>query len=214
MLSRRSRQLPGAPPTSMREDHESPVSLPPLPEPRPRMLRVLEGAVIDFPAPILRADANRWAATLWRDFTKPAGWGRAIWWPSPYHRGYIPVGLDYADIIEFGADIPVKQGRTTRWIPVRWYGIVIERAKQHLILHGPHPTLPSLRGSPTSFATLSLTIRQRGSVSGKGLQLDDTDINRENGAHNPKVEGRRLKSFLRHLPTKHPSSEAVLDQQR
>ena len=110
------------------ERRRSPISLPPLPEPAPHLLRVLEGAVIDFPAPVLRPDAQRWAATCWPDPTQPGGWGRAMWWPSPYHRGYVPVALDYADVVEFGADIPIRHRRITRWVPVRWYGVVIERA--------------------------------------------------------------------------------------
>jgi hypothetical protein len=116
----------------------SAISLPPLPEAAPHLLRVLEGAVIDFPAPILHPEARRWAATCWPDPTQPCGWGRAVWWPSPYHRGYVPVALDYADIVEFGADIPTPHRRATRWIPVRWYGIVIERTAQRLIAHGPY----------------------------------------------------------------------------
>ena len=140
MLSCHRRQLLAVPPRSRGERRESPVSLPSLPEPRPRLLRVLEGAVIDFPAPVPRPDARRWAATLWPDPTQPGGWGRAIWWPSPYHRGYIPVGLDYADVVEFGADIPIKYRRTSRWISVRWYGVVIQQVRDRLIMHGPHPS--------------------------------------------------------------------------
>jgi len=104
------------------------------------VLRLLEGAVIDFPAPVLRSDAHLWAATCWPDPTQPGGWGRALWWPSPYHRGYVPVALDYADVVEFGADIPVAHRRTTRWIPIRWYGLVIEQARGGLIVHGPYPS--------------------------------------------------------------------------
>lgn len=123
-----------------------PVSLPPLPEPAPNLLRILEGAVIDFPAPILHPDAQRWAATCWPDPTQPAGWGRALWWPSPYHRGYVPVALDYADVVEFGADTPIMHRRTIRWLPVRWYGIVIERTPPRLIVYGPMSS-PLLAGA-------------------------------------------------------------------
>jgi hypothetical protein len=121
------------------------ISLPPLPDAAPNLLRVLEGAVIDFPAPVLHPDARRWAATCWPDPTQPGGWGRAIWWPSPYHRGYVPVALDYADVVEFGADIPSRRGRTTRWVPVRWYGLVIERTAHFLIVHGPHSAPPAAK---------------------------------------------------------------------
>jgi hypothetical protein len=62
-----------------------------------------------------------------------------MWWPSPYHRGYVPVALDYADVVEFGADIPTGRGRTTRWVPVRWYGVLVERTPHRLIVHGPYP---------------------------------------------------------------------------
>jgi hypothetical protein len=115
-----------------------PVCVPPLPAPGPNLLRILDGAVVDFPAPVLRPDVHRWAATCWVDPTEPGGWGRAVWWPSPYGRGYVPVALDYADVVEFGADIPIRQGRATAWLPVRWYGIIVERAERWLIVHGPH----------------------------------------------------------------------------
>jgi hypothetical protein len=126
--------------------HPKAVSLPPLPAPCPRLLRILEGAVIDFPAPVLRSDAQRWAATCWPDPTQPGGWGRATWWPSPYHRGLVPVALDYADIIEFGADIPIRSRRAVRWLPVRWYGVVIGRTPAALVVHGPHPTPAVIAG--------------------------------------------------------------------
>jgi hypothetical protein len=125
---------------AVRRSRQPAVSLPPLPDAAPNLLRVLEGAVIDFPAPVLHPDARRWAATCWPDPTQPGGWGRAFWWPSPYHRGYVPVALDYADVVEFGADIPTGRGRTTRWVPVRWYGVVVERTPQRLTVHGPHPS--------------------------------------------------------------------------
>jgi hypothetical protein len=138
MHRHQSRHVPVPPtaPTPARPGSE--VSLPPLPEPAPHLLRVLEGAVIDFPAPVLHPDARRWAATCWPDPTQPGGWGRAIWWPSPYHRGWLPVALDYADVVEFGADIPIRHGR--RWVPVRWYGIVIQRSTRQLIVYGPVST--------------------------------------------------------------------------
>jgi hypothetical protein len=145
MRSRQHRNLLVDPTTSSRRRRPSPISLPPLPEPAPHLLRVLEGAVIDFPAPVLHPDARRWAATCWPDPTQPDGWGRAVWWPSPYHRGYVPVALDYADVIEFGADLRTRHRGTLRWVPVRWYGLVIERGAQRLIAHGPYPSLRSAK---------------------------------------------------------------------
>jgi len=57
----------------------------------------------------------------------------------------VPVALDYADVVEFGADIPTMIRRTTRWVPVRWYGIVIDRTPQRLIVHGPDPNPAAAR---------------------------------------------------------------------
>ncbi len=116
------------------------ITLPPLPEPRPHLLRVLEGAVIDFPAPVLHPQAQRWAATCWPDAGQPGGWGRALWWSSPYSRGYFPVALDYADIVEFAADIPIRHWWATRWWPVRWYGVVVQDTPRGLVVYGPYPT--------------------------------------------------------------------------
>jgi len=140
------RILPAPPMAGANERRPTTISLPPLPEAAPHLLRVLEGAVIDFPAPVLHPDAQRWAATCWPDPTQPGGWGRAMWWPSPYHRGYVPVALDYADIVEFGADIPIRTQRTTRWVPVRWYGMVIERSRERIVVHGPHPSPHAANG--------------------------------------------------------------------
>jgi hypothetical protein len=138
---------PASPATpAWRRRRQPAISLPPLPGAAPNLLRILEGAVIDFPAPVLHPDARRWAATCWPDPTQTGGWGRAIWWPSPYHRGYVPVALDYADVVEFGADIPTLQGRTTRWVPVRWYGLIVERNPHRLMVHGPHPNPGAAQG--------------------------------------------------------------------
>jgi hypothetical protein len=114
------------------------LAIPPLPDPGLTILRVLEGAVIDFPAPVLHPTARLWAATCWPDPRQPGGWGRALWWPSPYHRGYLPVALAFADIIEFGADIPIERRRKTRWVPVRWHGIAIEQRVDLLVAFGPY----------------------------------------------------------------------------
>jgi hypothetical protein len=117
-------------------------SRPPLPPPAPTMLRIsTDGAVIDFPAPVLRPDAHRWAATCWPDPAQPGGWGRALWWgPQPGRPGYQPVALEYSDIIEFGADLPLGTGRRARSLPIRWYGILLSRSSYELIAHGPHAT--------------------------------------------------------------------------
>ena len=122
------------------------IPLPPLPEPGPHLLRVLEGAVIDFPAPILHPQAQRWAATCWPDPAQPEGWGRALWWTSPYGRGYLPVALDYADVVEFATDIPVRRRWTTRWWPVRWYGVVVEDTPRGLVVYGPYPNPAAAKG--------------------------------------------------------------------
>jgi hypothetical protein len=101
------------------------ASLPPMPPPAPTMLRLNDaGAVIDLPVPVLRRDAYCWAATMWPDPAQPSGWGRARWWDVQMGRpGYQPVALEYADLIEFGADLPTRTGRHATWLPVRWYGI-------------------------------------------------------------------------------------------
>ena len=122
------------------------ITLPPLPEPGPHLLRVLDGAVIDFPAPVLHPQAQRWAATCWPDPVEPCGWGRALWWPSPYSRGYLPVALDYADVVEFAADVPVRRRWTLRWCPVRWYGVVVEDTPSGLVVYGPYPNPAAAKG--------------------------------------------------------------------
>jgi hypothetical protein len=121
---------------------EAAPSLPPMPPPVPQMLRIsTDGTVIDFPAPVLRPDARCWAATCWPDPAQPGGWGRAVWWPPVAGRpGYQPVALNFSDIVEFGADLPVRSGRKTTVLPVRWYGIMLSQSRYELIVHGPHPT--------------------------------------------------------------------------
>lgn len=115
---------------------------PPMPPPAPTMLRIAtDGAVIDFPAPVLRPDARCFAATCWPDPTQPGGWGRAVWWgPTSWRPGYQPVALEYSDIIEFGADLPVGRGRKITWLPIRWYGIMLNCSPSELVAHGPHPS--------------------------------------------------------------------------
>jgi hypothetical protein len=117
-------------------------SRPPYPPPAPVMLRIsTDGAVIDFPAPVLRRDARCWAATCWPDPTQPGGWGRALWWgPIAGRPGYQPVALNFSDIIEFGADLPVGSGRKATVVAVRWYGILLSRSRYELVAHGPHAT--------------------------------------------------------------------------
>jgi hypothetical protein len=117
-------------------------SLPPMPPPAPTMLRLNDaGAVIDLPVPVLRRDAYCWAATMWPDPAQPGGWGRACWWDVRMGRpGYQPVALEYADLIEFGADLPVGTGRHASWFPVRWYGILLSTSRWELVAHGGHPT--------------------------------------------------------------------------
>ena len=119
-----------------------PPPLPPMPPPSPVMLRFdRDGAVIDFPAPVLAPDAQRWAATCWPDATQPGGWARAMWWDVRYGRpGFQPVALEYSDIVEFGADLPHGNGRRAVLIPVRWYGIMLSRSRFELVVHGPHPS--------------------------------------------------------------------------
>jgi hypothetical protein len=121
---------------------EATPSRPPSPPPAPTMLRLsADGNVIDFPAPVLRPDALCWAATCWPDPSQPGGWGRALWWgPQPGRPGYQPVALEYSDVIEFGADLPLRADRNARSLPVRWYGILLSRSPHELIAHGPHQT--------------------------------------------------------------------------
>lgn len=135
-----------SPPALLGPRRSGEITLPPLPDPGPHLLRVLEGAVIDFPAPILHPQAERWAATCWSDPAQPGEWGRALWWPSPYGRGYLPVALDYADVVEFAADIPVRRRWTTRWCPVRWYGVVVEDSPHGLVVYGPYPNPAAANG--------------------------------------------------------------------
>lgn len=123
-----------------RRSIEATPSRPPMPPPAPTMLRISgDGTVIDFPAPILRPDARCWAATCWPDPAQPGGWGRALWWDVRMGRpGYQPVALQYSDIIEFGADLPVGTGRKATVLPIRWYGIMLSRSRWELVAHGPH----------------------------------------------------------------------------
>lgn len=115
------------------------IALRPLPAPAPHLLRVVEGAVIDFPAPILHPHAQRRVATCWPDPDQPGGWGRALWWDSPHGRGYLPVALDYADVVEFAADVPLRRRWKRRWAPVRWYGVVVNVTRRGLVVFGPYP---------------------------------------------------------------------------
>ena len=125
-----------------RRQREQVPSLPPMPVPSPTMLRLNdEGVVIDFPVPVLRPDAYCWAATMWPDPAQPGGWGRARWWDVRMCRpGYQPVALEYSDLIEFGADLPIGTGRHAAFVPVRWYGILLSSSRWELVAHGPHPT--------------------------------------------------------------------------
>jgi hypothetical protein len=102
------------------------------------MLRILEGAVIDFPAPVLHPRAYLWVATCWPDSRQPGGWGRALWWASPYHPGYVPVALAPGDVIEFGADIPIRRWCRIRWVPVRRYGSALFLSRDELLVYGPY----------------------------------------------------------------------------
>ncbi len=133
--------IPAAPEQPPRRRRKAtPPSLPP---PRPTLLRVQDGAVIDFPVQVLASDAHRWAATVWRDARQPGGWGRALWWPHPWRSGYQPVALAYSDVIEFGADVPVRTRGRRGFVPVRWYGVVLGERPGGLLVHGPHPTATS-----------------------------------------------------------------------
>jgi len=82
------------------------------------VLRIIEGAVVDTPVPILHENARIWAATCWRDTHHPSSWPRALWWPSPYHRGWLPIAIEPGRLIEFRADIPAGRIRRRRH-PVR-----------------------------------------------------------------------------------------------
>lgn len=106
--------------------------------PRPHMLRVLDGAVLDSPVPLLHPDARCWVATCWPDSAAPGGWARVLWWTSPYHRGLLPVALSYADVVEFAADVPVRRRWRTHWRPVRWYGLVLQESEREMLVYGPY----------------------------------------------------------------------------
>jgi hypothetical protein len=121
--------------------HPGRAMVPHLKRARPELLRVVEGAVVDFPLPTLDPGTRRWAATCWPDPEQPGGWRRALWWPSPWHRGFLPVGLNFADVIEFGSDVALRRRwpLRARWVPVRWYGVLLEDSEQGLVAHGPYP---------------------------------------------------------------------------
>jgi hypothetical protein len=116
------------------------ATTPAAPPPRPTLLRMQDGAVIDFPVPVLSPDARRWAATVWPDPSQPEGWGRALWWAHPWRAGYQPVALAYSDVIEFGVDVPVRGRARRRFFAVRWYGVLLGQRPGGLLVHGPHPT--------------------------------------------------------------------------
>jgi hypothetical protein len=63
-----------------------------------------------------------------------------LWWPESWRSGYRPVALEYSDIIEFGADLPLTTGRKPAWQAVRWYGVMLSESRYELIAHGPHRT--------------------------------------------------------------------------
>ncbi len=101
------------------------------------MLRVAaDRTVINFPVPVLRPDAHCWAATIWPDPAQSGGWDRALWWDWALSRpGYRPIALEYSDIREFGADLPVGTGRDAFLFPIRWYGMMLSRSRWELIAH-------------------------------------------------------------------------------
>ena len=84
--------------------------------------------------------AQLWAATLWPDPTQPIGWTRRRWRPGPAGRGLLPAALELADVVEFGATLPDRHGRTGRRpAAVCWYGYTHAITPDGLTLRGPYP---------------------------------------------------------------------------
>jgi hypothetical protein len=86
--------------------------------------------------------AQLWAATLWPDHTQPSGWTRRRWPAGPTGRGLVPAALELADIVEFGAALPERRGRTGRRQPTDvtcWYGYTEAITPDSLTLRGPYP---------------------------------------------------------------------------
>jgi len=88
-----------------------------------------------------RAEVEQRELIVAEQKAQPGGWGRARWWDVRMGRpGYQPVALEYSDLIEFGADLPVGTGRHATWFPVRWYGILLSTSRWELVAHRPHRT--------------------------------------------------------------------------
>lgn len=99
-------------------------------------LRVVEGAVIDFPVPIPPGAAMIWAATWWGDDRYPDGWASALWWPSPYHQGLVPVALQVGRHVDIGVAVHQPRLLRRRQETYRWFGVAVHRSATEILVAG------------------------------------------------------------------------------
>ncbi|GAC1373526.1 MAG: hypothetical protein NVSMB4_00100 [Acidimicrobiales bacterium] len=99
-------------------------------------LRVVEGAVIDVPIPIPPGAAMIWATTWWADHRCPDGWASALWWPSPYHQGLVPVALQVGRYVDIGVSVHQPRFLRRRQQTYRWFGVAVHRSATEILVVG------------------------------------------------------------------------------
>ena len=100
-------------------------------------LRVVEGAVIDVPIPIPPGAAMIWATTWWADNRCPDGWASALWWPSPYHQGLVPVALQVGRYVDIGVvSVHLPRVLWRRQQTYRWFGVAVHRSATEILVVG------------------------------------------------------------------------------
>ena len=99
-------------------------------------LRVVEGAVTDVPIPIPPGAAMIWAATWWADDRYPDGWTNALWWPSPYHQGLVPVALQVGRYVDIAVSVHQPRVLRRRQETYRWFGLAVHRSATEILLAG------------------------------------------------------------------------------
>ena len=99
-------------------------------------LRVVEGAIIDFPIPIPPGATTIWAATRWPNNRHPDGWASALWWPSPYHQGLVPVALQLGRYVDVGVSVHRPWFRWRRQETYRWFGVAVHRSATEILVAG------------------------------------------------------------------------------
>lgn len=99
-------------------------------------LRVVQGAVINFPIPIPNGTAMIWAATWWADNRRTDGWASALWWPSPYHQGLVPVALQVGRYVDIGISVHQPRVLRRRQATYRWFGVAVQRSATEILVAG------------------------------------------------------------------------------